>query len=433
VEFRDCVPINHRNRPPGFLRLIVSEFISLWTTSWRRAVALVLLFALLGFGVMWWQGRPERHLAWAEKAVRDGDPDEALDWLAVPAKGRTTRERALLLRARIAVERGQLSQAVRALDQVDPDGSHAFDYAFWKGRTLYAARQPLPAITWLVAALQRRPDDVDSYRWLAAAAYDQGNRATAVQSLKAVTRLQPDDARAWRTLGLIFKEDVEHEQARDAFEKALAINASQPAVRLELAEVLLKLGDVAGVERELAACQGRTPQARQAELLAACAQLRGDLAGFRAAVLSGLAAAPGNPGLLLQRAQIELADRHPAAALEDLDRALAADAYRPETVYLRGVVLQQLGRTDEARRDLARADELNKGMAKMSDMNRQAERAPHDADVRYQLGRLCVDLGKPQLAASWYRAALACDPRHAAARFELKALGPMGRVGGPEP
>ena len=149
--------------------------------------------------------------------------------------------------------------------------------------------------------------------------------------------------------------------------------------------------------------------------------------------LSGLATAPGHPGLLLQRAQIDLADGHPAEALEHLDRAVAADPYRPETIYQRGVVLQQLGRTEEARRDLARADELNKGLAEMSDLNRQAERAPHDADVRYRLGRLCVDLGKPELAASWYRAALACDPGHAAARFGLKALRPTGRIGGPGP
>ena len=90
--------------------------------------------------------------------------------------------------------------------------------------------------------------------------------------------------------------------------------------------------------------------------------------------------------------------------------------------------MRQLGRDEEARRDLTRADELNKGLAEMSALNRQAEREPHDADVRYRLGRLCVELGKPELAASWYRAALACDPRHAAARLGLKALQPRGRV-----
>ncbi len=406
------------------------EFIKKWL---RWAVAAVLVAVLLGSGVLWWRGRPERHLSRAEKAVREGDPDKALEWLAVPESAPGTRERALLLRARIAVEGGQIPAAVRALDQVNPDGPSAADYAFWKGRTLYAARQPLPAIAWLVAASKQRPNDAETYRWLAAAAYDQGNRQTAVAALEAVTRLQPRDARAWRTLGLIFKENVEYERARVAFERSLAIDRSQPEVRLELAESLLNLGDMAGVERELAACQGRVPEARHAELLAACARIRGDLAGFRAAVDSGLAAAPDHPGLLAQRAQIDLADGHPADAIDRLDRAVAADPYRPETIYQRSVVLRQLGRTEEARRDTTRADELKKALAEMSDLNRQAEHNPHDAEIRYRLGRLCVQLGKPELAASWYRAALACDSRHVGARLGLNALRPQSRSVSPRP
>ena len=178
----------------------------------------------------------------------------------------------------------------------------------------------------------------------------------------------------------------------------------------------------------MAACRGRVAEARRAEILAECCRLRGDLAGFRSAVEAGLAAAPGHPGLLRQRAEIELADGRPDEALERLDQALAADPYRPETIYQRGVVLRRLGRAEEARRDLARADELNKGLAEMSALNQQADRDPHNADVRYRLGRLCVELGKPELAASWYRAALACDPKHAAARLGLRALQPTSRV-----
>jgi Flp pilus assembly protein TadD len=312
---------------------------------------------------------------------------------------------------------------------MNPEGPCAADSAFWRGRTLYAARQPLLAMTWFIAASKRHPDDADTYRWLAAAAYDLGNRQTAVSALETVTRLEPRDARAWRTLGLIFKESVEYERARDALEKSLSINGSQPGVRLDLAEARLKLGDVAGAERELASCQGQVPEGRRAELLAECRRIRGDLAGLRAAVAAGLAAAPRHPGLLVQRAQIDLADSRPAEALASLDRAVAADPYRPEAIYLRGVVLRRLGRTEQARRDLARAEELNKGLAEMSALNGRAERAPHDADIRCRLGRLCVELGKLELAASWYRAALACDPNHAEARLGLNALRPRNRAG----
>ena len=406
------------------------EFARKCMTKWKWMVAAVSLAASLGAGVMFWRGRAERHLA---RAYRSGAQRRRLRRLELVERAGELAGHARAGTVAPSANRGRTGGVGGIGPRAGsgrPGRAERIRLRLLEGADALCGEATLLAITWLVAAINRRPDDADSHRWLAAAAYDQGNRATAVSAIEAVTRLEPDDARAWRTLGMMFKEDVEYEQARTAFEKSLAIDGSQPAIRLELGEVLVKLGDVAGAERELAACQGRVPEARHAELLAACARSRGDLAGFRAAVESGLATAPDHPGLLLHRAQIDVDLGHPLDALEHLDRAASADPYRPETFYQRGRLLQQLGRTEEARRQLARADELNKGLAEMSDLNRQAERAPHDADVRYRLGRLCVELGKPELAASWYRAALACDPGHRDARLGLKALGLTVRASG---
>ena len=52
-----------------------------------------------------------------------------------------------------------------------------------------------------------RPTDAESLRWLAAAAYDLGDQRTVIESLKALTSLKPDDARAWRTLALVTREE----------------------------------------------------------------------------------------------------------------------------------------------------------------------------------------------------------------------------------
>lgn len=392
---------------------------------WRRSAGAALLFVLaLGSGAWWWRGRPERDLAAAEEALRDGDPDAALAWLPIPESTPKTRDRAALVRARVAVERTDLAEAVRALDKVSHDGRGSADYAFWKGRTYFAARQSRLASAWFETALARRPGDADAYRWLGSSAYELGDRATAVRALEAVTRLDPKDPRVWRTLGLIFKENVEHEQARVAFEKSLALDRTQPSVRLELAETLLKLGDLPGAERELAACKGRVAEPPRAELLAECRRLLGDTPGHRAAVEAGLAASPGHPGLLAQRARIDMAEGHIAEALESLNRAIGSDPYRAETIYQRGVVLRQLGEDARAEQDFARATLINKNIAELSALNDQAAREPADADVRYRLGLLCVALGKPELAASWYRAALACDPKHPAARIGLNALRP---------
>src|SRR4029077_19690981 len=134
---------------------------------------------------------------------------------------------------------------------------------------------------------ERRPGDAESYRWLADPPYDLGDRAAPVSALESLPRLEPKDARVWRTLGMIFKENVEYEQARDAFTRSLALDRAQPDVRLELGEMLLKLGDAAAAERELAACRGHVDEGRRAALLGESLRLRGDIAGFRAAVEAG--------------------------------------------------------------------------------------------------------------------------------------------------
>ena len=91
---------------------------------------------------------------------------------------------------------------------------------------------------------------------------------------------------------------------------------------------------------------------------------------------------------------------------------------------MRGVALRALGRADEADRDNARAAELKQAVVTMSRLNAEAADHPTDADVRIRIGHICESLGKPELAASWYRAALACDPRSADALAALRALAP---------
>ena len=104
-------------------------------------------------------------------------------------------------------------------------------------------------------------------------------------------------------------------------------------------------------------------------------------------------------------------------------RVLAANPFHAQAFYQRGLANRRLGKSSEARRDLARAAELHNLVAEMDRLNREAGKNPDDPEIRSQLGRICVALGKPELAASWYVAALACDPRHPGAKLGLKALG----------
>lgn len=391
------------------------------TRRWAGVTAaLAVLVAAAG---LWWRGRPERHLAVAERLVERGDPG-AVAWLAVPEASPATRDRALLLRARVAVERGRPDRAVAPLEGVDPDGPHAADAAYWKGRTLCAARQTLKAIVWFRRSLALRPDDATTLRWLCAAAYDQGDTQTAAAALERVTRLDATDARAWRTLALLYKEGVEYERALPAYETALRLDPRQPVVRCELAETLVAVGRYADAERELAACRGGFPEGERRYLLARCLRVRIDRDRLRAILDADLAVAPDHPGLLALRAEVDLAEGRLTEAVSRLDRALAADPFNYAWSYQRGLALHRLGRADEAALQLARAAELKRDLTEMSDLNRQAVSDPTDPDVRQRIGDLCLRLGKLDLAVSWYYAALACEPGHPGARAGLAAAGP---------
>lgn len=393
-------------------------------TLLSRALAALVLMGLSGIAlVYWWHSRCERHLAEARRLIETGQVGDASAWLDLPETKPSTRDRALLLRARVAVQSGRPSEAVRPLDEIDAAGPLAADAALWKGRTLFEVRQVLRAVHWFGEALALRPNDPEALRWLAAALYELGDYPSTVAALKSVTQVEPNDARAWRTLALLNKENGEVEEALPAYEQTLRLDPNQPAVRFELAETLVAMGQYPGAEQQLARCRGGIAEPDRRALLVHCLQVAGDPAEFRALLDASVAEFPNHPGLLGLRARIDLTEGRIAQALEGFSRVLAAEPFHAQACYQRGLAYRRLGKLAEAKQDMARAAELNALTAEMDRLNREAGKNRHDPEIRYQLGRVCVLLGKPELAASWYVAALACDPRHSGATLGLRALG----------
>jgi tetratricopeptide (TPR) repeat protein len=281
----------------------------------------------------------------------------------------------------------------------------------------------LQAVRWFGEALALRPNDPEALRWQAAALYELGDLPSTVAALTRVTELEPDDAKAWRTLALLHREDGEFEQALPAYEETLRLDPKQPDVRFELAEALVSMGRYSEAEQQLASCRGAIAEPDRRALLVHCLQVAGDTAEFRTLLDKSVAEFPNHPGLLTFRARIDLSEGRIAEALEGYSRVLAANPFHAQAFYQRGLAHRRLGKIAEAKRDLARAAELNALTAEMDRLNREAGKNRNDPEIRYQLGRVCVSLGKPELGASWFVAALACDPRHPGAALELKALG----------
>jgi len=389
-----------------------------------RRLPIVLLPFVVGVGVVVrWHGRIDRYLAEAERLIEAGDASAATEWLDLPETSPASRDRALLLRARAALARGRPSEAVDPLDKIDPAGPVAADAALWKGRTLFQVRQVSRAVYWFRQALTLRPDDTECLRWLAAALYELGDQPSTVAALTRVTQLEPDDARAWRTLAFLNKENGDFERALPAYEETLLLAPGQPLVRFELAETLVATGRYGDALDLLDECRGSVPEPDRRTLVIHCLQFVGDPSRFRASLESSIAEFPDHPGLLAFRSRLDLTEGRVAQAIDGFSRVLAANPFHAQAFYQRGLANRRLGKLAEAESDLARAVELNALTAEMDRLNREASTNAEDPEIRYQLGQLSVLLGKQELAASWYIAALACDPRHPGARLGLKILG----------
>jgi tetratricopeptide (TPR) repeat protein len=221
---------------------------------------------------------------------------------------------------------------------------------------------------------------------------------------------------------LIQKEHAEYEEARDAYRASLEIDADQPDVRMELAEVLMELSRHDEAIRLLESCRGRVSEPDRLVLLARSLYEVGERGEARRRLHQGLDAAPGNAAMLAERARIDLAEGEVAAAVEALDQALAVEPANADWFYLRSQAHRRLGETEQADQDLARSRELTEVMTTISNLIREADQAPDQAEVRYRLGTLCLELNDSKMAAAWFQAALACDPNHVAARRGLLSL-----------
>jgi tetratricopeptide (TPR) repeat protein len=101
-----------------------------------------------------------------------------------------------------------------------------------------------------------------------------------------------------------------------------------------------------------------------------------------------------SPALLLAVGQAQLLSQHPAEAIAALDRIAAADANYVAALKVKAKALYLLRRDREAETVLQRA----------------AERAPGDAEIPYDLGRMYYQQQRHAEAARAFRKATALDP-----------------------
>lgn len=141
------------------------------------------------------------YLLLADFALADGRLGEAGQWLDAGAQRHPGDMRFAAQRARLALLRGDVPQARALLD----------------------------------GGLQNQPDVLELHLARAELARYEGQPGQARADYAAAIAQAPDDARGWYGLGRVDAEREDPRTARPSLERALALDASQPGLRGELA------------------------------------------------------------------------------------------------------------------------------------------------------------------------------------------------------
>lgn len=375
--------------------------------------------ALLGGGVVAWRHQASERLYQAGlNSISAGDV-EVLERAVSSQPANSPRSR--LLMAAIDLRNNKPASAMRKLEVAAHHPETALWAQFLAGEALYRMQEYHAAVTTLRAALEQDPENVDGRRWLAAAAFDLGANADAVEQLTKIIQLNPTDSRAYRALGLIYFEAEEYAKAIDPLQSSLSQSREQADMEQILVELATSYLKVHRYHDALESLQGSPPSPELDSLKAESLYGLGRVDEARQLIEHVLEAGPIPRALILSGMMLQ-DEGHAADAVQRLKRAVAL---LPEDLEARARLTQayaQSGDADAARRELAETERIKRIRQEIHEYTLQAANQPESADARYELGLRYQSLGLILPARKWLRAALALNPTHAAARNALSKL-----------
>jgi tetratricopeptide (TPR) repeat protein len=374
-----------------------------------------ILLALVALGVAgavgwWWYTttRPEARLRAGQEALRHDDPERA-ERLAARLEASGYPSHAALLRGEALLRRQEFARALAEFNRIEDQGEVRLEAAALSGQCLLHLnlREAEAAFRFVV---EQRPDHLAAHRGLADVYYFQGALMQAAHHLEEVARLDPEDGRAHRFLGLIYKDLGQHEPAcahyDEAFRRTLA-DADAEQARAEWAECLLAQHQHARALEVLESCRSADAPAVLA-VRAECLWQLGETSRARDLLDRALASDPRPARLLRLRGRVHLADKEPAKAVTLLKQAVDLDRHDPTSRLQLALAYRQLDRSADADEQERWAEDIRRDLDALTQLNREAMARPWDAAVRRRLAELCRKLDRPEEAQMWLKAAAAC-------------------------
>lgn len=324
-----------------------------------------------------------------------------------------------MLQGRVFLHNGKLLAASQAFQEAAESPEWNSLAYFWLGATAYKGGNASVAESCWLKALEADPNNVEAHRSLSMFYYDVGAIDHAVQHLQATTGLQADDPRPYRLLGMIFADYERYDEAVGYYRSALSRNLTaqvREEVLRELTNCYLKLRDYkSGLEVIETASKSLDAMVLKADCLVGL----GEQDQAIALLDQVLSVDPSNFGAMLSKADANLLAGKAQEAVDVLRRAVAIRSKDYLVNYKLAQALRAIGLTDEAQVVADNAEAIKVIRERFTQLHKDATSSPRDADIRYQLGVTADELGMPEMAAVWYKAAVQLNPSHANAKQKL--------------
>jgi tetratricopeptide (TPR) repeat protein len=386
-----------------------------------RWLAALLVVTFLGILIFQWWDAPHRQYEMGIAGLRAGDSARVQRAIAaledVPAY--QPHRDLLLASLHLADEEFDESLKLALRSQSHPDLE--VQALVLAGEAAYRMGAAGNAKLFWEQALFQDPEYVPAHQWLGVLYFDLGAMDNALFHLETVSALSPDDPRPDRLMGLINLDYERPDVAIPHYRETLKRAPQQPDAQqiwLELAECQIKQREFDDAIESLSHCD---PSADRKRLLAQCEMNTGSLDRARQLAAEALAEAPDELDSLLLSADLAAIDGDLQRAAKLLREGVRIDPYDHGTRTQLAQILGRLELPEEAAVHSARAEELQQQWQRFSDLQIDAINQRANAQIRLEIGLLAKQLGRPELANSWFKAALAIDPGLSAAADELSA------------
>jgi predicted Zn-dependent protease len=389
----------------------------------RRAVlGGVLLILLVAGGSL--GGRRllfEHHLRAAREALDDQDCDEARPHLVACLRLGPDNVGAHFAAARGLRRAGFYDEADEHLRECQRITGETPDVLL-EWAMLGAARGDLPENE---PFLQARLDEGSLEGGLILEALAQGSihvyhLGRARHYLEQLLAREPDNVLGLMWQGWQYETSGRAADALANYRRAVRLRPRQPQVRLRLAQLALRQGELAEAEEHLGEL-GRRGYKRP-EVLLALAQCRaqiGDPARACELLDELLAESPDDSGALVERGKLALADGEPERAERLLRRAVGLTPQDRQALNFLAQALSQQGKASEAAEYAARLEAIEAEMKRLEEVYKKMSQSPNDAGLRHEAGLICLRNGQDAEALRWLTGALQLDPAYAPAHEAL--------------